>query len=148
METDLIGKADADSEEDASKDEHEHILGGSIERGADEESDPSAEHRPPAPEHPRHRRSEEGGDERRQVQRRREGRQQLAVERAVLVVAGVPYLFLEHVGEELLQERVHLSYSTYPTPQHHHIQTIQADIETINKHQIYAHRRCRGRSRR
>lgn len=64
----LIGEADADPKEDAPQDQHEHILGGTIERGADEERDPSAEHRPPAPEHPRHRRCEEGGDERRQVQ--------------------------------------------------------------------------------
>uniref|UniRef100_A0A804UEG6 Uncharacterized protein n=1 Tax=Zea mays TaxID=4577 RepID=A0A804UEG6_MAIZE len=116
----LVGEADADAEEDAAEDEHAHVLGGAVERGADQERDAAAEHGPLAAGHAGDGGGEEGGHERRQVERGGEHGEQLAVELAVLV-ALVPLrllLLAVHRREELHQERVHRRHATCSTTQH------------------------------
>jgi len=58
----LIGESDADAEEDATDDEHGDVLGGAVERGADEEGEPPDEHGPLAAEYAGDGGGEEGGD--------------------------------------------------------------------------------------
>lgn len=108
----LVAEADADAEEDPADDEHGDVDGEAVEDGAGEEDDAAAEHGHPAAALPGHHGREERGDERGQVERRREERQQRAVELAVLVRLHHLLLLGVHRREETDQERVHRRHPT------------------------------------
>lgn len=68
----LICEADTKTEEDAADDQHGDVLSSAVDGGAGEKSNASAEHGPLPAQLSGDRRGEEGGDESRKVQRRRE----------------------------------------------------------------------------
>jgi len=107
----LVREPHGEAEEDAADDEHSHVDGGAVEHGADEEERGPDEHRVPPPNLP----GDVAGDQAREhageVQRRDKCGEQLAVEDAVLVLSRVVHL-LQDVGEEGLQERLHLRQPT------------------------------------
>lgn len=105
-------EGDADAEEDAADDEHGDVPRGAVEGGTGEEGDAAAEHGPLPAQRAREGRDEEGGHERREVQRRGERGQRLAVELAVLACALRRLFLVENRREELPQERVHRCHTT------------------------------------
>lgn len=95
------------AEEEAAEDEHEQVVGRGVDSCTENEGHPSPEHGPLPPKEIRHQGRNEGGEERRHIQRRSEDGQELAIEHAVDPGAPILLLLLIHRREERQQERIH-----------------------------------------
>ena len=101
----LIGASDAKAEEDAANNEHPNAGSKGVEECAGKEEDSAPKHGDSPAQNPSYGGGSNGGDEGRQVERRREERQRLAVVFAVLIVGWLHCGFLGvHGREEFLQE--------------------------------------------
>lgn len=98
----MVSEADAHTKQDTAKDKHDHILCYTVENGPAEEDGTAKEngHLPAVPTSDDG--DEEGGDECCQVEGGGEGRQQMAVELAILVRACFPPLLPVNRREKLL----------------------------------------------
>lgn len=109
----LIGKADATTEKDSTDNKHGEVLRGAVKDDAGDEEQARRKHGESASQAAGGIRSEQGGREAGQVERRREQLQTLVVELAVAALLDCILLQFQYRRKELTKKVIHRRHAAF-----------------------------------
>lgn len=108
----LTGEADADTEQNATNNEHGHTLGRAVDGRTDKEGKTAEDHGRLSPKRSSDGRRKERGNESGEIERRCKRRQALAIKFTVLILVLISFHLPIHRREETHQKWVHGCHST------------------------------------